>query len=1073
MRYGILGPLEVLDGDRRVDLGGPKQRALLAVLLIEAGRVVSLDRLIDLLWGDAAPARATGSLQVYVSHLRRALEPDRRPGASSQVLLTQPPGYLLRVNGDELDAARFESLATEGRRLLGEGRHAPARQVLQEALALWRGDALAEFAYEEFARPSVTRWEELRQGTIEDRIEADLALGVDASALAELRDLLVRFPLRERLWGLLMVALYRSGRQGDALRAFAQARSVLREQMGVDPGRELERLEAAVLAHAPTLEWRRPVADAASEVISRPAPEDTTRALVGRSDELAALTSALESTRQGRGQVVLISGEPGIGKTRLVEDLVSQASAGAVGVACGRADEGDGAPPFWPWVQVIGALVAEGSATIREALAPVAGELAQMVPQVKDLFSEATPPQGLDPAEARFRLYEAVSTTLNRLATSGPLVVVLEDLHWADAPSLQLVAHLAPRLEAIPLLLVVTYRDVDPRPRSCLTETLGVLARLPDPVRIPLSGLDQPEVAQFMAQAAGEEPSPDVVASVWERTGGNPFFVAELARLLVAEGDPALVPPGVRDVIRRRLVRLPEATNRLLTLGAVAGQDFDLRVVSAAAGVDDEVAAERLDSAVACNVVVEDRVSVGRFRFCHALVQETIYAETAGLGRARLHGMIGQALEQQPGAAHLQLAELASHFFQAAPILGPERGISYCLEAAEVAQAALAFERAADLLGRALRLVEDIPVGRERLERESLVQNRLALFLTATRGLSAVETADAWTRSRYLHTELGEARELLIPLFGLFIVHCTRGDHPTAATIGCQLLEMGEAVDDPALTLAGHQIVGMTSLECGLLVEARDHLEQSMVLIATFEEDALARIFPMHPGGFIVELAVVCHLMGDEDRCRTLRAEANALRDRIAQPLHVGPGLILDLQLQVSRGAFDALPEDAADASQRCQEWGLMDMAAVADFWATLAHQRCDGRDRTAQLTEALMIVDKSGFRIWRTQHLAFLAESYHQVGKTDQALGYVDEGLDEAGLNNERFWEPELHRLRGEFLVASDATRRAEAVQSVERAIAVARSQASVTLERRALATLTKMNGASVTAESSPEPPG
>ena len=224
MQFRILGPLEVTEEGRHLDLGAPKQRALLAVLLISANRVVSLDRLIDQLWGEEPPPRATGSLQAYISNLRRVLEPSRAPGQPPRVLVTQPPGYLLRVDPGDLDAARFETGAAEGRRLLGEGRPAEARDLLQAALGLWRGAALADFAFEDFARAEATRLEELRLAAVEDRLQAELDLGQHAAAVAELEAGVMTHPLRERLWGLLMVALYRSGRQADALRAFQAAR---------------------------------------------------------------------------------------------------------------------------------------------------------------------------------------------------------------------------------------------------------------------------------------------------------------------------------------------------------------------------------------------------------------------------------------------------------------------------------------------------------------------------------------------------------------------------------------------------------------------------------------------------------------------------------------------------------------------------------------------------------------------------------------------------------------------------------------------------------------------------------
>jgi len=254
MEFRILGPLEVADGEGRpVSIGGGRPRALLADLLLHANEVVSTDRLVDDLWGETPPETAAKALQGYVSHLRKALQPSRGAPSPDDLLLTRAHGYLLRVDPGRLDAHRFQELAAEGHGALVEGRPAEAATVLREALSLWRGPALSDFAYEAFAQSEIARLEELLVGVLEDRVEADLALGRHSELVGELESLVAQHPLRERLRGQLMLALYRSGRQAEALEAYRAARHALVEELGLEPSEELQRLQRAILAHDPSL----------------------------------------------------------------------------------------------------------------------------------------------------------------------------------------------------------------------------------------------------------------------------------------------------------------------------------------------------------------------------------------------------------------------------------------------------------------------------------------------------------------------------------------------------------------------------------------------------------------------------------------------------------------------------------------------------------------------------------------------------------------------------------------------------------------------------------------------------
>ena len=580
MRFRILGPLEAVDGERLVDLGRPKQRAVLAVLLVHANRVVSVDRLMDLLWPGEGVARSVGPLHTYISNLRKALEPSRPVRTNGSILVTQAPGYRLQVDSEDLDAFRFSRLVADARQVLEVDPWA-ARELLREALDLWRGPALGEFAEQEFAVLETMRLGELRAGAMDEYAAADLALGDHAQAISRIEELVSDQPFRERRWELLMLALYRSGRQSEALRAATRARSILREELGLEPGPDLRRLEADILRQAPDLDWRSPRATRFAPRVgaplgSPPRPEASVRdetgrptapTVVGRTGELALLAEATDDVLGGRGRIVLLSGAPGIGKTRLAEELAVDAQSRGATVAWGRAYEGEGAPPFWPWLQVIRSLLADfDPMSVRIAVAPAAAAISQLVPEVAALAGIAEPPPPLDLASSRFRLYAGIADFLVRLADGNPLLIILDDVHWADPDSLQLAAFLSTAIEGAPVLVAMAFRDLDPRPSAPMNDLVGRLARLPGLRRINLAGLSEPEVAEFILQTAGVSPPPSITAAIWARTDGNPFFVAELSRQLTAhEGLPGTevgpveaVPEGVRDVIRRTLSKLPD-----------------------------------------------------------------------------------------------------------------------------------------------------------------------------------------------------------------------------------------------------------------------------------------------------------------------------------------------------------------------------------------------------------------------------------------------------------------------------------------------------------------------------------
>src|SRR3989441_8413164 len=445
-------------------------------------------------------------------------------------------------------------------------------------------------------------------------------------------------------------------------------------------------------------------------ISAMPPPHQRTEAVfVGRHDELVELRAGLEDAGAGRGRFFLVVGEAGIGKTRLVEELAREAAARGHLVLWGRCWESEGAPPYWPWIQVIRAYLrtARSEGPPRVAGGAGAPYLAQLVPELGGLKAPSVPPQS---EHARFYLFDAVATFLRSRPDQTPLVLVFDDLQWADTPSLLLLQFLVHELRDTAMLVVATYREMEARQSPHVADILGALAR--DGGHLPLRGFGDEEVALFIEGKTGRSASAALVRAVHRETEGNPFFVDEIVHLLVSEGTleprdtsipPRLpVPEGVREAIRRRLAPLPAPCRDALTLASVVGREFGLGALQRACGLGADALLEVLRPALGREILVRDPRTAGRYRFAHALIRETIYEELGAAERARLHGRIGdvlEALHQMDPTPHL--ATLAHHFLEAVPAGGAAEAVTYSTPAARDAQAAPAYQDAGGPFGRA------------------------------------------------------------------------------------------------------------------------------------------------------------------------------------------------------------------------------------------------------------------------------------------------------------------------------------------------------------------------------------
>ncbi len=454
--------------------------------------------------------------------------------------------------------------------------------------------------------------------------------------------------------------------------------------------------------------------------ISSAAGASVARAFVGREHELAELDAHLAAAAAGHGGLVLLGGEPGVGKTRLLDELAARAHRRGMTALWGRCWEEGGAPPYWPWVQVLRAELRRENP--ERLLADVGVQSALLSAIIPELAGRVLPPSsdaaaGLDSVHRRFALFDAVAACFRSMASRGPLLLLLDDVHAADPPSLRLLAFLARELRGTPVLVVCAHRDAEVRSAPAVAEALAQAAR--DGVAVPLAGLPERDVARFVETRSGVRASPTMVSALHRQTGGNPFFLDEVVRLLVAEGrltprgiaaaERLGVPVRIHDTIDRRLAPLSPPCRTLLELAAVIGHDCGLAQLAAFAQVTPAALLDQLEEALGAGIVTVISGPGARLRFLHALFREALYDALGDARRVALHAEVGRMLEQQ---ANPPAAELAYHFLEAA------RGgadvalaVEHARRAAADANARLAYEDAARLYERSLQVLDlDLPV---------------------------------------------------------------------------------------------------------------------------------------------------------------------------------------------------------------------------------------------------------------------------------------------------------------------------------------------------------------------------
>jgi DNA-binding SARP family transcriptional activator len=1012
LRLTLLGAFEArLGPGSAVSFPRKKAEALLAYLALHPGQAQARDKLAAILWGDASDERARHSLRQALVTLRQAL---RREGAAGLV----EEGDTVGVDpaAVEVDVALFERLTAEG-----------DPEALERAAALYRGDllegiTLQEPPFEEWLRTERERLRELAVDTLAKLLAHQTRTGDTEQAVQTAVRLLGLDPAQEAVHRALMRLYARQGRRGAALRQYQVCVGVLERELGAEPEAETRQLYRELLQTRPQ---HVPAADPRQCVVPLVTPET---ALVGRTAELAILRQRIDDAGHGRGAVGMVQGEAGIGKTRLMEALIAEASAAGRHVLLGRAHESEQVLPLGPWVDAFrtGRVVPD---LVEDLDAPWRAELSRLFPEMGP--SERGPKAGED----YVRLFEALARTLQHLASARPVLLVLEDLHWADEMTLRLLVFLARRIHDAPVAVVGTLRLEEIVDAPMLRRTLAQFAHQPRFFTVMLAPLSEAETLALVrtsVRAKTDEASVQRLGQqIWHASEGNPFMVLETVRALQGESAAelerqALTPPRVRELIGGRLDRLSDRGRRLAAVASVIGREFDFALLERAAELNATEAAEGVEELVARRVL---HVVGERLDFTHERIREVVYDGLLPPYRKRLHAATVQALEG------LHAADLAPY----ALALGRhccasdawDRAADYLAQAGRSAVARAAHRESVACFEQAIDALHRLPDGRAVLERRIdlrfEVRHSCVPLRDHGRALEHLVAAETEAEAIGDRARLGWA--LVYRSHALFL----SGDAEGATTAGQRGLGIAQDLADPRLEESANLYLGQVFHWVGKYRLATELLRRNVTALETeLGRRGIDSLQHVNSRTFLAWCLAECGDFGD---ALAGANEAIAAADAAGSAywlVHAccGAGLA-----HLRRGDVDAAIAVAERAVELCRGrdftalWAIP--ASVLGAARTLAGRASDA---IALLEPAAEIAGVLGAPI-----LGFLGGAYLAAGRAEDARRVADRSLRLSVERAERAWQAWTLRLLGEIAASADAVEVGTADDAYRQAMALA----------------------------------
>lgn len=1041
LRLTVLGPLRMWRAGAEVDIVPRQQAHLLALLLARHGRQTTTGDLLEMLWGHDPPASAVNVVHKYIGSLRRLLEPQLRPRETGSYLLRRGNGYVCTAGPRVLDLAQFRELLGASAAVRATDPEA-ALDRLVEAIGLWAGPAGVDLDLAPGATPIFAGLNQEFFGACVAAAELSVALGRPGPVLPSLHLAASLAPLHEPVQASLMVSLAAAGHQAEALSVFGSVRGRLADELGIDPGPALQAAHHQVLSQTVTPQAPPPPVQVPVAPAARQAPEqDPTPDLVGRTEELRILRRALAPALDGGSAIVLIDGEPGAGKTRVLEAVGEDARRRGAVVLRGQCLEGEGAPSLWPWVEVVGGLLQSLPSETRGTW--LTGELAALVGDVDE--STATP--AAPDVHRQFRLFEEVTGLMAAVSSRDPLAVVLDDLQWADETSLKLFDHVAARLPARTALLGAL-RHRGPEPTHALARTLAAATRLPGHRRVPIGRLAPGDVAELVRRETGQEVTPEAARHVHARTAGNPFLVRELARTL--EGGSVVteeavrgrgVPLTVRDVVRERLAVLDPDAHRLLEVAALVGRTVELGVLVRAASLDMESCLERLEPARAAGLVGPTPGDPFAYRFTHDLVREAV-SEAIPPGRAAaVHARIADAIDEV-GLGEESVAErIAHHLWAAGPMSDPNRTIAALIRAGARARAKTALAAAERHLGAAVELARRSAL--PELELSALSQLIAIVGMRSMYG-TAVSLLE---RAEQVAHRLGREREATGFLFSRWTSHGQALELDRSTPLAHQLRARAAHSDDPVIRAYGDVASGIHQWCLGNIGESYRQLSAAL-RDGEQHDDPVAD--PVRDGVQLMAAGMFAEIAGYHGETSQARSMLDALATSaggdpyavtVAASFEVRTAAVLgdaDWALQAAERGIAVDPHFAFTS--------LGTYLRLGRLWA----RATAGHESAADEAERLLVTHLADpARTCVSTWYALLGEMRLAAGQLDGAAVALDRADDCLERFGQRSAEGLLILVRAQLALAAGDAR--TAVRRAERARAVALGQEAHVFVRRA----------------------